>query len=51
MIPRKPLSLAVHAATFALVGAGYSAGAFAQDDEEAAVEEVVVTGSRIQRAV
>jgi len=51
MIPRKPLSLAVHAATFALVGAGYSAGAFAQDDEEALVEEVVVTGSRIQRAV
>lgn len=51
MIPRKPLSLAVHAATFALVGAGYSAGAFAQDDEEATVEEVVVTGSRIQRAV
>ena len=51
MIPRKPLSLAVHAATFALVGAGYSAGAFAQDDEEASVEEVVVTGSRIQRAV
>ena len=51
MIPRKPLSLAVHAATFALVGAGYSAGAFAQDDEEATVEEIVVTGSRIQRAV
>ena len=50
MIPRKPLSLAVHAATLTLLGAGYSTTAFAQD-EAAKVEEVVVTGSRIQRAV
>ena len=50
MIPRKPLSLAVHAATLTLLGAGYSTTAFAQD-EDAKVEEVVVTGSRIQRAV
>ena len=49
MFSRKPLSIAVSAATLALAGSAYSSITLAEEEE--AIEEVVVTGSRIQRAV
>ena len=49
MFSRKPLSIAVSAATMALAGSTYSSITLAEEEE--AIEEVVVTGSRIQRAV
>ena len=48
MFSRKPLAIAVSTATLALAGSAYSSITLA---EEEAIEEVVVTGSRIQRAV
>jgi iron complex outermembrane receptor protein len=49
MFSKKPLAVAVSAATLAMVGSGYSSVTLAEEEE--AIEEVVVTGSRIQRAV
>ena len=49
MFSKKPLSIAVSAATMALAGSAYSSITLAEEEE--LIEEVVVTGSRIQRAV
>ena len=43
MFSKKPLSIAVSAATLAMVGSGYSSVTLAEEEE--AIEEVVVTGS------
>lgn len=49
MFQRKKLSLAV-ASAVGISAVGFNAPAFAQEAEEAALEEVIVTGSRIRRA-
>ena len=49
MFSKRPLSIAVSAATLAMVSSGYSSISLAEEEE--AIEEVVITGSRIQRAV
>ena len=46
---KKPIVAAIQAASLALAGTSFAGYAYGEETE--AIEEVVVTGSRIQRAV